>query len=86
MKPEQKFRAGAVEATIWKNISTKPGMSGEYYSISFGRSYKDKSGSWKTTNSLNLTDVPKAIAVIGKAYEWCVMKKKEVIPAPIQIS
>jgi len=77
MKPEQKFRAGAVEATIWKNSSTKPGLSGEYYSVSFGKNYKDKLGAWKSTNSLNLTELPKLIAVLGKAYEWCVMKRGE---------
>ena len=76
MKPEQKFKAGGVEATIWKNQSENQGVQGEYYSIGFARTYKDKSGVWKTTNSLNLTDVPKAIAVLGKAYEWCVVKKK----------
>lgn len=77
MKPEQKFKAGGVEATVWKNKSDKPG-SQDYFSIGFGRSYKDKFGTWKTTSSLGMTDVPKAITVLGKAYEWCVMKKQAV--------
>lgn len=76
MKPEQKFRAGAIEATVWKNQSTKPGLL-DYFSVGFAKSYKDKLGAWKTTNSLNVADIPKAITVLGKAYEWCVMKKKE---------
>lgn len=77
MKPETKFRAGVVQATVWKNQSTKQGLSGDYYSVSFGKNYKDKTGAWKSTNSLNVTEIPKLIAVLGKAYEWCVMKKGE---------
>ncbi|MEK6961101.1 MAG: hypothetical protein AABX47_08065 [Nanoarchaeota archaeon] len=77
MRPEQKFKAGGVEATVWKNKSQKDGGESEYFSVGFTRSYKDKGGSWKTTNSLAVHDIPKAIAVLGKAYEWCVMKRKD---------
>ena len=76
MKPETKFKAGGVEAAVWKNASDKPG-SPEYYSIGFQRTYKDKSGNWKKTNSLGTQDLPKAIAVLTKAYDWCVSKRKE---------
>lgn len=70
MQPEQKFKAGAVEVSIWKNESEK----GDYHSISFQRSYKDKEGNWQTTNSLKVNDLPKALIALGKAYEYVALK------------
>ncbi|RME31919.1 hypothetical protein D6789_01170 [Candidatus Woesearchaeota archaeon] len=65
--PLKKFRAGAVSATIWTNTSKE---GGEYNTVSFERGYKDKDGTWKTTSSLRLNDLPKAALVLTKAYEY----------------
>ena len=73
-KPEKKFRAGAVTATIWKNQTED---NKEYSTVSFERSYKDKNGEWKTTNSLRVNDLPKAAMVISKAYEFLAMSGRE---------
>ena len=73
--PEKKFRAGAVTATIWKNTSQNG--DGEYSTISFERSYKDKNDNWQTTNSLRVNDLPKAKLVLDKAYEYLVLNKEE---------
>ena len=70
--PEKKFRAGAVTATIWKNTSND-GES-EFNTISFERGYKDKNGEWKSTSSLRIADIPKAVVVLNKAYEYLIMK------------
>lgn len=81
MKPEQKFKVGCVSATIWSNSIEKDGESKEVKNVSFERSYKDKKGEWKTTNSLNINDLPKAMVVLGKAYEYLVLKdmKEEAV-------
>ncbi len=73
-KPQKKFRAGAVTATIWRNQTED---NKEYSTVSFERSYKDKSGEWKTTNSLRVNDLPKAAMVISKAYEFLALNEKE---------
>jgi hypothetical protein len=66
--PLKKFRIGPVAATVWNN-HTKDG-EGEYKTVSFERSYKDKEGAWKTTSSLRFNDLPKAALVLQKAYEF----------------
>lgn len=73
--PEKKFRAGAISATIWRNqITTKDGQDREIRTVSFQRSYKDKdSDEWKTTSSLRTMDLPKAVVVLNKAYEYLVL-------------
>ena len=52
-QPEKSFRAGAISATIWKNVGTsqKTGESTEYRTISLKRGYQDKQGNWQNTNS-----------------------------------
>ena len=74
--PEKKFKAGAVSATVWQNqaASKTPGEVVAYRTISLQRVYKDKDGSWKSTNSLRLHDLPKAALVLDKAYEYLVLK------------
>jgi len=76
--PEKKFRAGAISATVWKNTGqTKEGNETEYKTVSFERSYKDKNDEWKKTSSLRLNDLPKAAAVLSKAYEYLIFTRSE---------
>jgi hypothetical protein len=69
--PVKKFRVGALSATIWENHSKN--TSGEvvsYKNVSFERSYKDAKGDWQSTTALRAADLPKAILVLNKAYEY----------------
>jgi hypothetical protein len=78
--PEKKFSTGVVSATVWKNngVSKKTGESTEFRTISLQRRYTDKDGNWQTTNSLRINDLPKASLVLGKAYEYLVLKDNDV--------
>ncbi|MEM4263915.1 MAG: hypothetical protein QW666_03420 [Candidatus Woesearchaeota archaeon] len=76
-KPEKKFRAGAVSATIWKNERQDNGKTFAFHTISLERGYKDKAGEWKTTSSLRTADLPKASLVLGKAYEYLILTAPE---------
>jgi len=75
--PEKKFSAGAVSAAIWKNngSSRKTGEAVEFRTITLQRSYKDKAGAWQTSNSLRISDLPKAKLVLDKAYEHLVLRE-----------
>ena len=74
-QPEKKFRAGGISVAVWKNESKdSKGVSREFRSVSFEKGYKDKSGEWKSTNSLHASDIPKAIVVLSKAYEYLTLR------------
>jgi hypothetical protein len=74
--PEKKFKAGSVSATIWLNSGQdSEGKLTQFRTIAFERSYLDKEGNWQSTNSLRLTDIPKGILVLNKAYEYLVLKE-----------
>ena len=78
-KPKKKFNAGAVSATVWENQATNKttGSPVSYNTISLQRGYKDKEGNWKSTNSLRVADIPKAILVLQKAYEELTLREYE---------
>jgi hypothetical protein len=69
--PEKKFRAGPISATIWRNLTEK----GSYASVQISRNYKDASNTWKSTGSLRINDLPKAVLVLNKAYEYLTLKE-----------
>ena len=77
-KPAKNFRAGAVRATVWSNpTKNDDGTEGSYSTVALERSYKDKNGAWQTTNSLRVNDVPKAMLVLNKAYEFVALNEEE---------
>ena len=75
--PEKKFRASPMSATIWSNeVETPEGETKVFRTINLERTYKDKEGNWKKTNSLRVNDLPKAILVLNKAYEYISIKEE----------
>ena len=72
-KPEKEFKAGAVRATVWRNDH----LSGEgkvfnSHKVVIERIYRDANQNFKTTGSLGVNDIPKAILVLEKAYEFVI--------------
>ncbi len=74
--PEKKFSTGAISTTIWRNegIDKPTGEGIQFRSVVLERRYIDKEGNWQSTRSLRLNDLPKAILVLQKAYEYIVLK------------
>lgn len=73
--PEQKFSAGAINASVWRNETiSKAGNPVVYYTVSLQRRYKVKDGEWKSSGSMRVTDLPKAVLVLNKAYEYIMLK------------
>jgi hypothetical protein len=72
-KPEKKFQAGGIEASIFENEIQHNGKNVKIKKVAFQKRYKSNDGSWKGTGSLDITDVPKAMLVLSKAYEYLVL-------------
>ena len=75
-KPIETFRAGLVQASIFMNERKVDGKDVEIPSISVQKRYMDK-GSWKSTSSFNLNDLPKAMLVLAKAYDYVLSRRKD---------
>ena len=79
-KPEKKFQAAGIEASIFENEIQQNGKTVKIKKIAFQKRYKSDQG-WKTTYSLDINDIPKAILVLSKAYQHLVMNP-ESSPQP----
>jgi len=73
-KPEKKFKAGAITATVWKNLAKKNGKEYSFYTIGIERNFK-KGEEWGSTSSFRVADLPKVILVAQEAYKYLLMKE-----------
>ena len=75
-QPEKKFICGACEVSIFENfITTKEGEKRRLKKASFQKRYKNANGEWKSTNSLDTEDIPKARLVLNEAYKYLALSK-----------
>ena len=65
-KPVTTLRRGIVKATIWENTS----KNGPFFSTTFSRSYKERSGKWSNGTSFGLNDLEALLTVAYEAKEW----------------
>ena len=72
-KPEKRFRCGGCEAAVFENEMNRGGKTMKIKKVSFQKRYKSMDGEWKSTNSLDINEIPKAILALSKAYEYLVI-------------
>jgi hypothetical protein len=75
-RPERVFQHGGVKAAIFTNEHEKDGQSFTKKSVSVQKVYRDKEGLFKTTTSLHVNDLPKAILVLQKAFDYLTVKQE----------
>lgn len=74
-KPVKVFRAGGVQASVFENEQKdNGGRTFRSSRVVLGRSYQDREGNWKKTNSFGITDLPKAILVLEEAHRFLALK------------
>ncbi len=69
-KPVQKFSAGSVSCALWPNQANVNGRPTTIVKATIERRYKDASCEWKSTTSFSRNEIPLAIFVLGKAFEY----------------
>ena len=72
-RPEKRFRCGRCEAAIFENEILSAGNVLKIKKVAFQKRYKAADGEWKTTYSLDINEIPKAILALSKAYEYLVL-------------
>jgi len=79
-RPVKKFQAGGISAALWKNTrQLQDGSEIETLSVTLDRRYRDKDDNWQSSASLGMNDVPKAMLVLGKAFDYMAGKKTDDI-------
>ena len=70
-KPVKKFVAGTIQVAIWRNtLPVGVGNDGVLMTVALERRYKDRENHWQSSGSLRVNDVPKAVLLLTKAYEF----------------
>lgn len=68
-KPICKFRAGQVSAALWENGIYVNGRTVNIFKATVQSRYKDKTGTWKTSQSYGKNEIPQLIYVLSRAYD-----------------
>jgi hypothetical protein len=76
-KPIAKIRAGPVTCALWQNEITIGGKKQTVLKATVDRRYKDRDGTWKTSQSFSRNEVPMAIFALFKAFETMVEKAED---------
>ena len=69
-QPEIVFRHGACSAAVFVNEVTRGEDAFKVRTVSFQRRYRDCNGEWQSSSSLGVNDIPKAILVLQKSFEF----------------
>jgi hypothetical protein len=75
-QPVKKMNIGALNLAVWRNDVRfgKDGDARVMYSVTMERRYKDQSGTWQSSGSFRLNDIPKVKLLLEKAYEYLTME------------
>ena len=74
--PEKVFQHGALKAAIFANEREKDGQTFTKKQVSFQKIYRDKEGLLRTTTSLEVNDLPKAVVVLQKAFDYLTVRQE----------
>ena len=74
-KPLKTIAAGSCRAAIWENEIRVNGSSKKVLKASVDRRYRDKDGSWKSSQSFSRSEIPLAVYVLEKAFEAIVSEE-----------
>ena len=78
MQPIKKIQSGTIQAAVWRNNSKE---GNEFFSVSLDKRYKDAKGEWQSSSSFKPNDLPKAVLVLQKAYEFIALHDSTPAPA-----
>lgn len=69
-EPEITFRHGVCSASVFENAYERGGRTFAVRNVVFQRRYQDKDGNWVSTSTLRMNDIPKAVLVLNRAFEF----------------
>ena len=69
-KPVKDFRAGNIQASVWRNEVDKNGQTVVRHSVRIQKQFRNDDGDYQETNYFFRDDLPKLILVAQKAFEF----------------
>ena len=75
--PLKSFAAGGVRAAIWENEIQANGSAKIVLKAPVERRYKDRNGTWKSSQSFSRNEIPLAVYCLSKAFATIVAEEKD---------
>jgi hypothetical protein len=70
MAPTKKYNAGSISCALWENDMTMAdGRKVRALKATVERRYKDKDGTWKSSNSFSRNEIQLVVWALQKAYD-----------------
>ena len=69
-KPIKDFRAGNIQASVWRNEVQKDGQTVVRYQVKIQKQFRKDDGNYQETNYYFRDDIPRLILVAQKAFEY----------------
>jgi len=85
-EPIQRFRAGQVEGAIWQNKVQINGQAATILKASVNRRYKDRTGTWQSSQSFSKNEIPLAIYVLHKAFEAMIERPPQPVSTRVEVA
>ena len=76
-KPVKTFKAGPVTCAVWDNPISVGGRPTTILKASVSRRYRDRDGTWKTSQSFSRGELPLAMFAMLQAFEFMLEKSPE---------
>jgi len=71
-KPAHTIRYNRLKGTIWRNAGT----NGDFYTVTFSRSYQDKDEQWRDVASFNTIDLPLLSKLADDCHSWITWQER----------
>ena len=69
-QPDIVFKHGPCVAAVFSGEVTKGEKTIQTRTVMFQKRYRDQKGEWKTAPHLEVDDIPKAVLVLQKAFDY----------------
>ena len=76
-KPIKDFRAGNIQASVWRNEVQKDGQTVVRYSVKIQKQFRKDDGNYQETNYYFRDDIPRLILVAQKAFEFIALNENK---------
>ena len=76
-KPIKDFRAGNIQASVWRNEIQKDGQTVVRYSVKIQKQFRKDDGNYQETNYYFRDDIPRLILVAQKAFEFIALNESK---------
>ena len=84
-KPIKNFRAGSIQASIWRKKVEKHGRAVAQFSVRVQKRFRKEDGSYENTDYFFPDDLPRLVLVAQKAYEYIALTQskepEDAVPA-----